>query len=80
MSEQYKPLPDWSDAPKWARWRAVDQNGELCYYYNRPTLGSILWLPNRGKDVYAGKGYDPANWQTSLEARPEKIIPENLQT
>lgn len=79
MSEQYKPIPDWKDAPAWANWRAVDESGALFYYFRKPVLGSIAW---QAVSTYGlcFRDCDPTNWRESLEARPEKITPENLQT
>lgn len=80
MSEQqYKPLPDWSDAPKWANWRAIDKSGELWYYKSKPVFDHSTFIGTSLPLEYFGDGYDPANWQTSLEARPEKTTPKTLQ-
>lgn len=62
-----EPVSDWSTAPEWAMWWAVDDNG-CCYWYeNKPVLGVRVWMSERGKDnlciQYPG-------WRATLRQRP----------
>lgn len=79
MSEQYKPLPDWSEIDPKYKWRAVDDNGELYYYKKKPCLFAGFWNSS-GESVLWSEGHDQTNWRESLQARPEKTTPEDLQT
>ena len=38
---------DWSKAPSWAKWWAVDKNGP-CWYARKPTWTGAGWDPNFG--------------------------------
>ena len=80
---QYKPLPPWSEMPEWAKYRAVDSNGELCVFTDKPTKEDGYFIPEAWQSYHAvfGNGYDPTNWQDSLECRPEQqegpvLVPE----
>jgi len=70
---KFKPLPPWSEMPDWAMFRAVDSNGRLCVFTDQPTKERGYYIAEvwheRG-DILAN-GYDPTNWETSLESRPE---------
>ncbi len=68
--------PDWKDAPKWAKWLAMDC-GEYWYWYaNRPKWDRELGLWRREGDsrmtpavvaFHSGNGLEPGH---SLETRP----------
>lgn len=65
------PEPNWSQAPEWATWWAVDDNGESYWFDSRPKCNYTLgyW----GGDVSsvldkAGKWF---NWASSLRQRPQ---------
>lgn len=81
---QYKPLPPWSEMPDWAMFRAVDCDGELYGYEKEPliTRNAFILLSDAPVRIRSmGFGYDPTNWQNSLEARPEtqdapELVPE----
>ena len=72
MKDTYLPLPSWDDAPEWAKWRAVDENGECIWFHKEPYHDHEEWLRQASRHEYvtAGKGYDPTNWKDSLEERP----------
>ena len=65
-------LADWSTAPWWANWYAVDESGKAQWYELKPTTGLYRWW------LAVGSGFAPAgtvdmrgvDWTQSLEARP----------
>ena len=40
MAEHDIPGPDWSDAPSWAQWWAVDGDGHAYWYAAEPTYNA----------------------------------------
>ena len=69
--------------PEWAKYRAVDSNGELCVFTDKPTKEDGYFIPEAWQSYHAvfGNGYDPTNWQDSLECRPDDqegpvLVPE----
>ena len=58
--------PDWRDAPEWAKWLAMDQNGEWHWYEERPSHGMESWIPMDGRMLYSGAD---SCWKDSLEQR-----------
>lgn len=66
--------PDWKDAPAWANWMAMDEDGEWYWHEFVPEIASTFWkLPEAeggavmGRWELAAEGND---WRGSLEARP----------
>lgn len=64
--------PNWSQAPSWAKWWAMDEDGECFYFENKPKITSVTWIPFNARIIdkapifgYAG------NWKDSLRERPE---------
>src|SRR5688572_2979005 len=39
-----QPEPDWSQAPEWAQWWAVDANNSAYWYEIKPTLLINCWV------------------------------------
>jgi len=35
--------PSWKDAPEWANWLAMDDDGEWVWFYDKPELAFGLW-------------------------------------
>lgn len=67
--------PDWSKAPEWANYHAVDQNGDTYWYENKPSAFDEVWnLWNFGK-VKVKVEFDTAttnnNWRDTLQEKPE---------
>ena len=76
------PEPDWSQAPEWAEWWAVDgavepcENSNSCWFENEPTQGdnATWWITvergmsqsDRVVDLPIG-----IDWRTTLRKRPE---------
>jgi hypothetical protein len=57
--------PDWKDAPAWAKWLAMDNDGTWFWYAEKPTLLSAFWN-SAAKFEFASA----SEWDNSLEARP----------
>lgn len=66
-SVRAEPVPDWADAPEWANFWAVDDNGRSYWYEYKPTLGIRIWLAERGNNEIS-KQYP--GWRNTLQARP----------
>lgn len=66
--------PQWKDAPEWAKWLAMDKNGQWYWYEGprKPERYSTKWdCPFEGRAEKAGD-VDPY-WEDSLEAKPEEV-------
>ncbi len=61
--------PDWKDAPKWAKFLAMDSTGDWYWYEFEPELQSRVWRDYSGNIELALR--NPQNWETTLEGRPE---------
>lgn len=58
--------PSWDDAPEWANWLAMDEDGDWYWHKKEPYFNGVEWLSDFGV-TYAG------NQKTapySLEKRP----------
>lgn len=62
--------PDWKDAPEWARYAAMDNGGDWCWYETEPVFnGRACRWDCGGRVREAGLDYpDP---EDTLEKRPE---------
>lgn len=60
--------PDWKSAPEWANWRAMDADGQVFWYEQKPekSLQRSVWDPTGGKVCPAYLG---SSWADSLEER-----------
>lgn len=68
------PEPDWSTAPEWAQWWAVDTDGVACWYVSEPNINGAVWAPT--DDLWhltQGLVALPigVDWRTTLRKRPE---------
>lgn len=62
--------PDWSEAPKWANYLAMDESGVWFWYEYEPSSDEAdEWLLGKGKHLQAG--YDIRKWRDTLEVRPK---------
>jgi hypothetical protein len=66
--------PDWKDAPEWAKWLAMDDNGEWYWFIEKPTLLDEgdecgYWNAPFGSYLHVEVGVD---WKTTLEERPQQ--------
>ncbi len=62
--------PDWDNAPKWAKYWAVDESGEAFWYEIKPKSFVECW---NGERMYTfDKSYELKvfNWRDSLRSRP----------
>ena len=64
--------PDWSKAPGWAQWWAVDENGSAWWYAVEPRKGECTWFVDDCDDtVFADfVDLDGGHWYRSLTKRP----------
>lgn len=60
--------PDWKDAPEWARYMAMDEDGEWYWFENKPDCGGCAWHGDGGMLDYAD--VDGDSWKDSMEPRP----------
>ena len=61
--------PDWKDAPKWANYLAMDQDGSWGWFELEPsTARGHEWRNESGNSEYA---IHYINWQESLESKPK---------
>lgn len=61
------PAPDWSKAPSWAMWWAVDANGDAFWYSHKPEANTRDW---RSAHQCIRTTMPCPNWRTTLVARP----------
>ena len=64
--------PDWSQAPEWAGYFAMDEDGEFYYFEQSPSMASCSWQPQSHGEV--GETFNHSykgNWQDSLRKRPQ---------
>ena len=64
--------PDWKDAPKWANWLAMDEDGEWCWYQDEPTQGNRMWDIYDDRFDYALVLGNEPDWRKTLEKRPNE--------
>ena len=65
--------PDWNNAPTWARWCAIDADGERIWHVDKPQLNEFqhVWLSGtglRGEKFALPLGID---WRLCIWQRPE---------
>lgn len=61
--------PDWKDAPEWAQYLAMDENGEWYWYEQAPNARGGGWYA-RAASRWAFAGDSLTIWDETLEARP----------
>ena len=65
-------LYDWSNAPDWANWAAMDRNGKAYWFDKKPlATGFGYWLSNKGIYRFFAYKLPSENWENSLEQRPK---------
>lgn len=60
---------DWNEAPKWARFAAMDDLGNWFWYENEPLRKSYYWESYGGRFKFILT--EQPKWQESLTERPE---------
>jgi hypothetical protein len=68
--------PDWTSAPEWAQWYALDADGEAGWYDDEPPLvdGLAFWdCPDTYRTLVVGSVAIPIgiDWRLCLWQRPE---------
>lgn len=66
--------PDWSAAPDWAIYWAVDEDGCAYWYQNQPGKSGSLWsrAASGGHSLlFDGVDLEDRDWMTTLRKRPE---------
>lgn len=61
--------PDWNDAPEWAQWLAMDENGDWYWFEHKPFSNDYQWL--RDKGFFRKASINTPKWDETLEARPK---------
>lgn len=63
------PSPDWSQAPEWAQWWAVDWDGQAYWFGHKPyVLGEMGWVDREFQQAPAGRAW--GDWRETLAQRP----------
>lgn len=68
--------PSWDDAPEWANWLAIDDDGEASWFQYEPVRHtgrySSFWIPQNGGEMETTRrGYAPyGSVEMTLEPRP----------
>lgn len=60
--------PDWKDAPEWAQWLAMDEDGKWYWYRGKPHLAAFQWGYDQDDD-YLLACEDDSYWKSTLEER-----------
>lgn len=58
--------PDWKDAPEWAQWLALDENGQWCWHEEKPQRLHNKWESD--KRICASQ-IESTSWLYSLEGK-----------
>lgn len=58
--------PDWKDAPEWAQFVAMDEDGYWCWHENEPDWVGDEWASVTGRVLVTGRTVA----KDSLEPRP----------
>lgn len=58
--------PDWKDAPKWAAFLTIDNNGWWCWHELAPVATNDGWWISEGLMLHV-----PFFWRKAIEHRPE---------
>ena len=64
---------DRPDCPEWAKYAAVDSNGDTYYFEQEPYIDAGQWKSENIKWQYIYCTFDPTDWQNSLIERPAKL-------
>ena len=70
LKEEWQP--DWSQAPDWANWWAMDADSDCYWFENKPEIMSVTWLPFNASEVGDAPTFNyQGNWRNSLRKRPQ---------
>lgn len=78
---QELPAPDWSQAPDWARWWAVEANGDAFFCQNEPTIEKVYvtqysWHTRTGRVQIIPEIVDiplGVDWRLLKVERPKEV-------
>jgi hypothetical protein len=70
ITKQIKP--DWSTAPEWAEWWAVDENGCAYWYSEKPAMRGRAFYKENVESLVMPAFNKVPEWQDSLSKRPPK--------
>lgn len=63
--------PDWSQAPEWANWWAMDMDKNCYWYEDKLHLGDVEWDRHSIGKSFKSKPYNyQGDWKDSLRKRP----------
>ncbi len=65
-------MTDWSTAPEWANWLAMDSDGAWYWYEDKPKKIGMLWARSMGQCQQLARSLTINNWDTTLENRPNQ--------
>jgi hypothetical protein len=68
--------PNWSDAPEWAYFWAMDYNGNASWYEYEPHPFMTSWLDNGGQHEFVNS-LRAIDWRTTLRVRPDGVAQHN---
>lgn len=57
---------DWSTAPEWAKYVAMDSSGEWFWFEEKPNCLSNIWLGGKSQTVR----FNNSDWKDTLQERP----------
>lgn len=58
--------PDWKDAPEWAKWMAMDDDGVWAWFEHQPMANVGGWRMCGGR----ASEIEHDDWESTLEPRP----------
>lgn len=61
-------MADWSTAPEWANWWAMDASRDAYWYEEEPKKIGRLWARSMGR-CQLDRSFTINNWDTTLEKR-----------
>ena len=63
---------DWAEAPEWARWRTVDEDGTITFWEMKPEKGRDSWHHGSIRSgITECVQKEEKEWYSSLRRRPE---------
>jgi len=65
---------DWSKAPDWANWKAMDENGKWYWYEGMPRMCDSIWHNPGLAQIIIGKTATDKDWTKTLEQRPHQLF------
>lgn len=68
------PRPDWTNAPEWAMWWAMNGNGGRFWFDDKPNYSKSGWWWVNGERAKNDGYMDPPlgiDWRLTLQRRPE---------